>query len=149
MFLDPPSRSKLRYVRIYFDTPTFDRITKDRADKAGQCALCDWRHHGSPHWVLPDQWGGDCLFSHQDYFRLDWKSQKILNVSQMHSDPFKIWFIHKTIAITSQKYVSLTYYDATEFLGSAPALIKCFLVHYFSFISVFYWIKSIVVHMKS
>ena len=33
MFLDPPSRSKLRYVRIYFDTPTFDRITKDRADK--------------------------------------------------------------------------------------------------------------------
>ena len=33
LFLDPPSRSKLRYVRIYFDTPTFDRITKDRADK--------------------------------------------------------------------------------------------------------------------
>ena len=26
-------RNKLRYVRIYFDTPTFDRITKDRAAK--------------------------------------------------------------------------------------------------------------------
>ena len=25
--------NRLRYVRIYFDTPTFDRITKDRADK--------------------------------------------------------------------------------------------------------------------
>ena len=25
--------SKLRFVRIYFDTPTFDRITKDRAAK--------------------------------------------------------------------------------------------------------------------
>ena len=25
--------NKLRYVRIYFDTPTFDRITKDRAAK--------------------------------------------------------------------------------------------------------------------
>ena len=24
---------RLRYVRIYFDTPTFDRITKDRAAK--------------------------------------------------------------------------------------------------------------------
>ena len=24
---------KLRFVRIYFDTPTFDRITKDRAAK--------------------------------------------------------------------------------------------------------------------
>ena len=23
--------TKLRYVKIYFDTPTFDRITKDRA----------------------------------------------------------------------------------------------------------------------
>ena len=26
-------KNKLRYVRIYFDTPTFDRITKDRAAK--------------------------------------------------------------------------------------------------------------------
>ena len=26
-------RNKLRYVRIFFDTPTFDRITKDRAAK--------------------------------------------------------------------------------------------------------------------
>ena len=25
--------NKLRYVRIYFDTPTFDRITKDKAAK--------------------------------------------------------------------------------------------------------------------
>ena len=25
--------NKLRFVRIYFDTPTFDRITKDRAAK--------------------------------------------------------------------------------------------------------------------
>ena len=25
--------NKLRYVRIYFDTPTFDRIEKDRAAK--------------------------------------------------------------------------------------------------------------------
>ena len=25
--------NSLRYVRIYFDTPTFDRITKDRAAK--------------------------------------------------------------------------------------------------------------------
>ena len=25
--------NKLRYVRIYFDTPAFDRITKDRAAK--------------------------------------------------------------------------------------------------------------------
>ena len=26
-------KNSLRYVRIYFDTPTFDRITKDRAAK--------------------------------------------------------------------------------------------------------------------
>ena len=26
-------KNKLRFVRIYFDTPTFDRITKDRAAK--------------------------------------------------------------------------------------------------------------------
>ena len=26
-------RNKLRYVRIFFDTPTFDKITKDRAAK--------------------------------------------------------------------------------------------------------------------
>ena len=26
-------RNTLRFVRIYFDTPTFDRITKDRAAK--------------------------------------------------------------------------------------------------------------------
>ena len=32
-WLDPLSKSKLRIVRIFFDTPTFDRITKDRADK--------------------------------------------------------------------------------------------------------------------
>ena len=31
--LDIGSDNKLRYVRIYFDTPTFDRITKDRAAK--------------------------------------------------------------------------------------------------------------------
>ena len=26
-------KNKLRYVRIYFDTPTFDRVTKDRSEK--------------------------------------------------------------------------------------------------------------------
>ena len=26
-------KNKLRYVRIYFDTPTFDRVKKDRAAK--------------------------------------------------------------------------------------------------------------------
>ena len=26
-------KNKLRFVRIYFDTPSFDRITKDRAAK--------------------------------------------------------------------------------------------------------------------
>ena len=31
--LDPPVKDNLKYVRIYFDTPTFDRITKDRAAK--------------------------------------------------------------------------------------------------------------------
>ena len=33
MYLDYEWRNKLRYVRIYFDTPTFDRITKDRSAK--------------------------------------------------------------------------------------------------------------------
>ena len=33
IFLEYQWRNKLRYVRIYFDTPTFDRITKDRAAK--------------------------------------------------------------------------------------------------------------------
>ena len=33
LFLDYEWRNNLRYVRIYFDTPTFDRITKDRAAK--------------------------------------------------------------------------------------------------------------------
>ena len=31
--LDYDWKNKLRFVRIYFDTPTFDRITKDRAAK--------------------------------------------------------------------------------------------------------------------
>ena len=30
---DPPVTNNLKYVRIFFDTPTFDRITKDRAAK--------------------------------------------------------------------------------------------------------------------
>ena len=32
-FLDPPIEANLKYVRIYFDSPTFDRIEKDRAAK--------------------------------------------------------------------------------------------------------------------
>ena len=32
-FLDYEWKNKLRVVRIYFDTPTFDIITKDRAAK--------------------------------------------------------------------------------------------------------------------
>ena len=32
-FLGYEWKNKLRYVRIYFNTPTFDRITKDRAAK--------------------------------------------------------------------------------------------------------------------
>ena len=32
-FLDYEWKNRLRYVRIYFDTPTFDRVTKDRAAK--------------------------------------------------------------------------------------------------------------------
>ena len=31
--LDPVMEVKLKHVRIYFDTPTFDRITKDNAAK--------------------------------------------------------------------------------------------------------------------
>ena len=31
--LDKQWQDNLRFVRIYFDTPTFDRITKDRAAK--------------------------------------------------------------------------------------------------------------------
>ena len=31
--LDFTWKKKLRFVRIYFDTPTFDKITKDRAAK--------------------------------------------------------------------------------------------------------------------
>ena len=31
--LDYEWRNRLRYVRIFFDTPKFDRITKDRAAK--------------------------------------------------------------------------------------------------------------------
>ena len=31
--LDYEWKNKLRLLRIYFDTPTFDRITKDRAAK--------------------------------------------------------------------------------------------------------------------
>ena len=31
--LDSEWKNKLRFVRVYFDTPTFDRITKDRAAK--------------------------------------------------------------------------------------------------------------------
>ena len=33
IILDFEWSNKLRYVRILFDTPTFDLITKDRADK--------------------------------------------------------------------------------------------------------------------
>ena len=32
-FLDYEWKNQLRFVRIYFDTPTFDIITKDRAAK--------------------------------------------------------------------------------------------------------------------
>ena len=32
-FSDYEWKNRLRYVRIYFDTPTFDRITKDKAAK--------------------------------------------------------------------------------------------------------------------
>ena len=33
VILDYAWENKLRFVRIYFDTPTFDRIEKDRAAK--------------------------------------------------------------------------------------------------------------------
>ena len=33
LFADYEWKHKMRFVRIYFDTPTFDRITKDRAAK--------------------------------------------------------------------------------------------------------------------
>ena len=33
IFPDYEWKNKLRYVRIFFDTPTFDKITKDRAAK--------------------------------------------------------------------------------------------------------------------
>ena len=33
MILDFEWKTNLRFVRIYFDPPTFDRITKDRAAK--------------------------------------------------------------------------------------------------------------------
>ena len=33
LFVDYEWKHKMRFVRIYFDTPTFDRITKDRAAK--------------------------------------------------------------------------------------------------------------------
>ena len=33
LFLEPLVLSDLQYVRIYFDTPTFDRITKDTSAK--------------------------------------------------------------------------------------------------------------------
>ena len=33
MFIEYEWNTRLRYVRIFFDTPTFDRITKDRAAK--------------------------------------------------------------------------------------------------------------------
>ena len=32
-YLDYEWKNSLRIVRIYFDTPTFDRVTKDRAAK--------------------------------------------------------------------------------------------------------------------
>ena len=32
-FLEYEFRSKMRYVRIYFDTPTYDKIAKDKASK--------------------------------------------------------------------------------------------------------------------
>ena len=33
IILDLNWKNKLKFVRIYFDTPTFDKITKDRAAK--------------------------------------------------------------------------------------------------------------------
>ena len=33
LYLDFEWKNKLRFVRIYFDTPTFDRITKVKAAK--------------------------------------------------------------------------------------------------------------------
>ena len=33
LYLDFEWKNRLRFVRIYFDTPTFDRITKDRSAK--------------------------------------------------------------------------------------------------------------------
>ena len=33
IYLDYQWKDNLRFVRIYFDTPTFDRITQDRAAK--------------------------------------------------------------------------------------------------------------------
>ena len=33
VFVDPPVSAQLNFVRIYFDTPTFDLITKDEAVK--------------------------------------------------------------------------------------------------------------------
>ena len=33
LLLEPSVLSELQYVRIYFDTPTFDRITKDTSAK--------------------------------------------------------------------------------------------------------------------
>ena len=56
-------KNNLHFVRIFFDTPTFDRITKDRAAKFVDMlsAIGGWGHHGTSHRVLNHQWSGDSL----------------------------------------------------------------------------------------
>ena len=56
-----------KFVRIYFDSPTFDRITKDRAINfvAVLSSIGGSRHHGTSHWILSHQCSGDPLLFHK------------------------------------------------------------------------------------
>ena len=62
--LDFELKLDLKFVRIYFDTTTFDTITKDREAKF----VDNWRNYGAFDWIFYHQWSGDPLLWDENYF---------------------------------------------------------------------------------
>ena len=50
LLLDFQIPPRLRFVRIFFDTPTFDMVTKDRAAKFVD--ILYWWYNGPSDWIF-------------------------------------------------------------------------------------------------
>ena len=83
LLVDYEVKLDLKFVRIYFDTTTFDTITKD--SKVCGHAVSYWWDYGASNRILYNQWRGDSLLWSQDNFSDIYKRKSL---KMIHSISF-------------------------------------------------------------